>query len=525
MTDKTYIFRNHAVEYFLQDKTCVLSGYGEISTEAIHDSGRILFLYFIPYRMDESGILTEIKDYYKRLRRVVDASKHKNVYVLALVNYFYESITFNSDAIEQAIHEFNTGVLALGNTVHLIRTDDFITSVGRKDFFDEKYYYTYDAIVNPRHAKKFGDWLEEEIRLRERTKKKCLILDLDNTLWGGILSEDGINKLDIGEGYPGSAFRDFQQLILELKQRGVILCLASKNDEVDVREFFQRRDMPLKFEDFTITAISWEEKEETIHRIVQRLGIGMDSVVFIDDSAVERERVSRALPGVTVPGFPEQPYALCSFYSNIFRTYFGAAQLTDEDKCKTAQYENKISADSLQEQSINEEDFIESLKMKLTYCPANDENIERISQLINKANQFNLTTQRHTLAELKQLSEYSLVRGLSVEDKFGKLGIVASSVVVINGKEATIEEFLLSCRIFGRQIETEYLKCILNELFGQGVRIVHARYIKTQKNNRVETFYKDFGFELLKYDAKTETTYYAITMRDILEMNPGYIWT
>lgn len=525
MTDKTYIFRNHTVEYFFQDKTCQFSGYGEISTEAIQDSSRVLFLYFVPYRMDESGILAEIKDYNKRLRRIVDASKHKNVYVLGLVNYFYESITFNSNAIEQAIHEFNTSVLALGDTVHLIRTDDFLTRVGRKDFFDEKYYYTYDAIVNPRYAKEFGDWLEEEIHLRERTKKKCIILDLDNTLWGGILSEDGINKLDIGDGYPGSSFRDFQQLILELKQRGIILCLASKNDEAEVRKCFQCRDMPLKFEDFTITAISWDEKDQTIHRIVQRLGIDMDSVVFIDDSAAERERVSRTLTGITVPGFPEQPYALCSFYSKIFRTYFGAAQLTDDDKRKTAQYKNKIFADSLKEQSINEEDFIESLMMRLTYCSANDENIERISQLINKANQFNLTTQRHTLAELKQLSEHSLVRGLSVEDKFGKLGIVASSVVIINGKEAIIEEFLLSCRVFGRQIETEYLKCILNELFGQGVRIVHARYIKTQKNERVATFYENFGFEVLKYDAKTKTTHYAIKMRDILEMNPRYIWT
>lgn len=521
--NNTYIFRNYTIEHIFQGDDYKFSGYGDISIDQSRECEQILFLYFIPYRMNEAAILAEISDYYERLCHIVYESASKDIYVLGLTNYFYESLSLGDAAVNEAIGDFNRSVSSLGDRVHFINIDNFITKKHQNDLFDVKYYYTYNTIVNPKCSKEFGDWINEEIRLYKRTRKKCVILDLDNTLWGGVLSEDGIEKLSIGDEYPGSAFSDFQQLLLELKRTGVILCLASKNDEDEVRRCFEQHvNMILKFEDFSLTEISWEEKEKTIYRMIQKLGIGMSSVVFIDDSAIERERVSKSLPGITVPDFPKEPYLLCSHFSDIFRTHFGYSQLTDEDLTKTEQYKKKIHADNLKKQFLNEDEFLYNLQMKLTYCPVDSTNVQRIHQLINKVNQFNLTTKRHTLVQLQEENEQLMISGLKVSDRFGDLGLTACSVIIINGKHASIEEFLLSCRILGRRIETEYLKYLINHLYKQGVRTVYAQYTQTSKNSGVRTFYEDFGFELMRQD--NEITFYKLELHTKLDMDSRYVW-
>lgn len=518
-----YVFRNHTVEHIFQGDGCRFSGYSDISIDQSHDYDQILFLYFIPYRMNAVDIVAEISNYYERLHHIVDSAGSKDIYVLSLTNYFYKSLALGTTIVERAISNFNESISSLGDRVYFIDINNFITKNHQKDLFDEKYYYVYNTVINPKFSKEFGDWIKEEMDLYKRARKKCLILDLDNTLWGGILSEDGMEKLSIGDEYPGSAFRDFQQLILELKRTGVILCLASKNDGEEVRKcFYQHNNMIMKFEDFSLTEISWEEKDKTIHRMVQRLGIDMNSVVFIDDSAIERERVVRSLPYITVPDFPSEPYLLCSHFLDIFRTHFGYRQLTAEDAIKTEQYEKKISADDLKKQFLNEDEFLEDLQMRLTYCPVEDKNMQRIHQLINKANQFNLTTKRHTQAQLQEENEHLMIGGLKVEDRFGDLGITACNVIVITGKHASIDEFLLSCRILGRRIETEYLKYLINQLYERGVRTVYAQYIKTDKNSSVRTFYEDFGFELIRQDS--ETTFYKLKLHTKLDMDSRYVW-
>lgn len=494
MSEKYFIYRNSTLEHVFKDGDYKFSSYGGI--EKCNESDRnIVVLYFIPYCHSEKYIMSFIKEFIEKVQYIADIYKDKNVQVFSLYNYFYKSLSMSIDTIDRKLRAANDVLKRISN-VDIIYISDFFTDTNNNSFIDEKYYYLYNAIISPKIAPKFHCWFQETQKRLLAPRKKCLVLDLDNTIWGGILGEDGISGIKISGDYPGNAFHDFQLLIKDVAESGVILCTCSKNNIENVRECFKKRDdMVLGFNDFVLHSINWDDKATRVASIASKLNIGLDSIVFVDDNPRERELVKGVLSEVCVPDFPEEPYELTSHFSKIFTDYFRSNRITDEDRNKKLQYKQMLKSEEFKRRFSDEDDFIRSLRIKLSIVKMDDTNIARFSQLINKSNQFNLTTRRYSENDLRYLERNNdLIYGLKIKDRFGDLGISGIAIIRIDGKNAEIDSFLMSCRALGRKIENEFLKAIMNILYKKGVRLVRAEYLSTKKNMLVKDFYTQFGF-------------------------------
>ncbi len=279
--------------------------------------------------------------------------------------------------------------------------------------------------------------------------------------------------------------------------------------------------MVLSLDDFIVKKINWSEKRQNIKKIAKELNIGLDSIVFIDDNPVERENV-RTLGEVVVLDFPKSPCQMPEYFAKEFYEHFGTYLLTEDDINKNTYYKYKAKSDNLRSKVISEDEFIKELKIKITYETINENNIDRIAQLINKTNQFNLTTRRYSKSDLAKMSD-DLILAVRVADKFGDLGITGVAIAKRNDeKEATIDTFLLSCRVLGRKIEQEFLKIVLNELKDVGIKKVIGEYVPSKKNKQVATFYSDNGFKKLS-DCKHETQRFEYTITKQLDYNSNYI--
>ncbi len=329
--------------------------------------------------------------------------------------------------------------------------------------------------------------MEEYARaLRERLlpRKKVLVVDADNTLWGGIVGEDGIDGLAIDEQFPGIVHRRFQQQLLELRASGVLLALSSKNNEADVREVFAQLDMPLCWEHFSATRVNWEPKSRHIVDIAQELNLGLDAFVFVDDSSFELNEVSTALPQVDTYAFDgRKPDLALSLLSRI--RDLGVWMPTGEDAFKAQQYASDRERRQAQ-RGLSIEEYLASLTMTMEVGKNRVSKAQRIAQLTNKTNQFNLTTIRYSEAEILSLMDRAAVYDFRVTDRFGDLGVVG--VAIVRGGE--IDTLLLSCRALGRGIEAAMLYHLCQEA-GEGLS---ARYIQSARNGMVSRFYDEHGF-------------------------------
>ena len=341
-------------------------------------------------------------------------------------------------------------------------------------------------------AKDFKAWFSRKLESIALKRKKCLVLDLDNTLWGGVLGEEGIDGIQIGGDYPGKAFLYFQEALLQLSQRGVILTICSKNNEQDVLDAWEKNPyLVLKKEHFATYRINWNDKATNIQEMAKELNLGLDSFVFVDDNPTERELIKQLLPMVEVPAFPAQPYELPTFFQTLVADYFQVYAITDEDQKKTLQYKANASRAQEQRNFGDFTDFLKSLDIQMTIEQANDFNIQRIAQMTQKTNQFNLTTKRYTDADIRQFLQAGWqIWCLSVADKFGDNGITGCIMV----HDAEIDSLLLSCRILGKGIEHAFLKTVLSQLRSEGVGEVKAAYGPTIKNKQVADFYDKNGF-------------------------------
>jgi FkbH-like protein len=330
---------------------------------------------------------------------------------------------------------------------------------------------------------------------------------LDNTLWGGILGEDGPDGIKIGGDYPGKAFLYFQKGLLELNKNGVILAVCSKNNEQDVMDLWENNPfLVLRKEHFAAYRINWQDKATNLKELAEELNLGLDSFVFVDDNPSERELIKQLLPMVTVPDFPAQPYELPLFFKKLVEDYFKVYAITEEDKKKTDQYKANAQRLSFQKSFSDFGDFIRSLDIHLTIASANDYNIPRIAQMTQKTNQFNLTTKRYTDADIKVMIEKGgRVYCLSVADRFGDNGI--TGCMIVNGCE--IDSFLLSCRILGKGIETAFIKKVFQMLHNQGVTELKAKYLPTAKNAQVREFYEKVGMQCVAENEQGEKDYKA----------------
>ena len=336
---------------------------------------------------------------------------------------------------------------------------------------------------------------------------KCLILDLDNTLWGGVIGDDGIEGIQLGHGLGiGKAFSEFQQWVRKLRQRGIIICVASKNDEATAKEpFLHHPDMVLKLEDIAVFQANWETKVDNIRTIQRILNIGFDSMVFLDDNPFERAIVRENIPGITVPELPEDPALYLEYlYSlNLFET----ATYSGADKDRTQQYQVEAQRVQLAKTFDNEEAFLRSLEMRSTVSGFTQFNTPRVAQLTQRSNQFNLRTVRYTEADIAALAADSNVVDLSftLEDRFGDNGLIAVVIMkLLDADTLFIDTWLMSCRVLRRGVEHFVLNTLVNRAREAGCRRIIGEYLPTPKNKMVEQHYPDLGFSPLPGSATAQ---------------------
>ena len=340
--------------------------------------------------------------------------------------------------------------------------------------------------------------------------KKCLILDLDNTVWGGVIGDDGIEGIQLGHGLGiGKAFTEFQMWIKKLRQRGIIICVASKNNEETAKEPFEKHpDMILKLDDIAVFQANWETKVDNIRTIQSILNIGFDSMVFLDDNPFERNIVREHIKGITVPELPEDPgdYLEYLYSLNLFET----ASYSSADKDRTKQYQVEAKRVSLSKTFTNEADFLKSLNMVSTVSGFTKFNTPRIAQLSQRSNQFNLRTVRYTEADITALADNPDVIDLSftLEDKFGDNGLIA--VIIMKRLDADtlfIDTWFMSCRVLKRGMENFTLNIMTEKAKAAGYKRIIGEYLPTAKNKMVENHYSDLGFNKIE---GTETAQYEL---------------
>jgi FkbH-like protein len=348
----------------------------------------------------------------------------------------------------------------------------------------------------------------------QNNTKKCLVVDLDNTLWGGIIGEDGIDGIKLGPVSSGEVYYEFQIKIKSLKSKGVLLAICSKNNESDVLEVFAfQKYMMLSIDDFIIRKINWEPKDIGVKSIAQELNISEDSLVFIDDNKFERELV-KAKTNAIVPDFPDKTEDLIDFITTIDEKYFSKLFITVEDENKTEQYSQNIKRENLKNCFSTIEEYILSLKMVLTVCEAKQKHISRISQLTQKTNQFNFSTKRYSELDIETFlrnENYKTWIG-SVKDKFGDYGIVILIIAKIENDVAIIDTFLMSCRIIGRFIENAFIEAVFKNLIQ--VNKIICCYIPNEKNSLLIGKAEDLGFSTIKNN--DEIIEYELLKKDIL---------
>jgi FkbH-like protein len=325
--------------------------------------------------------------------------------------------------------------------------------------------------------------------------KKCLVVDLDHTLWGGVIGDDGWENIEIGDLGIGKAYTELQSWIKQLKERGIIIAVCSKNDEIIAKEPFEKHpDMVLKLSDIAVFVANWGNKVDNIRFIQSVLNIGFDSMVFLDDSAFERNMVRGAIPELLVPELPEDPSEYLAYLQTL--NLFETASVSEEDENRTRHYQEESNRTIHEKSFANEEEFLASLEMEASVASFNKFNIPRVAQLTQRSNQFNLRTVRYTEEEIMSITDSKdyLTFSFSLKDKFGDYGLISVVILHLRGKDCFIDTWLMSCRVLKRGVEQFVLNTIAGNAEQRGVTKLIGEYIPTPKNNLVEDHYLNLGF-------------------------------
>lgn len=368
---------------------------------------------------------------------------------------------------------------------------------GRSSTYDDKLYYIakmpLSTGVLPQVAKQVTDIAKAAIGKIH----KCVITDLDNTLWGGVIGDDGLEGIQIGELGLGHAFEELQMWLKELKNRGILLAVCSKNNEAAAKEPFEKHpEMILRLDDFSMFVANWEDKASNIRYIQETLNIGMDSIVFLDDNPFERNQVREAIPQITVPELPEDPAMYLKYLrkSNLFETI----SYSEADKTRTKQYRAEADRCASRQQYQSYDEYLQSLEMKAEVRPFDKFQFSRIAQLTQRSNQFNLRTVRYTEAEIEELSgnDHFLTLYFTLKDKFGNHGLISIAILEKKDEETLfVYNWLMSCRVLKRGMEEFIVNKIIEIAREKGYRKVIGEYIQTPKNAMVKEIYEKLGFQ------------------------------
>jgi len=403
----------------------------------------------------------------------------------------------NQNGIIQELNKFLQGSLAQLSNAYYVDINLCVSRIGAKVYYDQRYWhigrapYSLDALSEI----VFEDF--KFIRPLKGKNKKCLVLDCDNVLWGGVIGEDGLPGIKLGKTHPGSAYYEFQEEIMNLYHRGILIALCSKNNSEDVWEVFRDHpDMVLKEKNIVASQINWEDKATNIRKIAGQLNIGLDSIVFADDSEFEVNLVRQALPEVTIIHLPKEKTVE---YRDILAScgLFDTLTISSEDRQRGEMYKAEVLRRDLQVKAPDLDTYLKSLEMEVEIKSADEFTIPRISQLTQKTNQFNLTTRRYSDAEIKGLadSKESHVLYLKLIDKFGDSGIVGVSILKYRDDKAILDSFLLSCRVLGRGIEDIFIIQTLKLAKQRGSKVLIGEFIPTSKNAQAKDFLVKQGFK------------------------------
>ena len=390
------------------------------------------------------------------------------------------------DRLKQACRQENIHRLSL----------DILFQTGLTRCFSDKLWYLGKMPFSASGCQMIAAVIKDSVDTLYTRPRKVLVLDLDNTLWGGVLGECGMEGLVLSDEGVGAVYRDAQRLILQMKRRGVILAVCSRNNEEDVGQVFSGHPwMVLKQEDFSYLSVNWREKADNLPAMAQALNVGLDSFVFIDDRPDEREAVRLRLPEVAVPEFPREVERLPSFLCKVYEDYFKKSRSTAEDREKTRQYADHAAREELRGR-LSYEEYLARLELRTESVTWSGDVELRVLQLLQKTSQFNLTARRYDRAELeKYIEEGWLPYVFRVSDRFGSYGITA--VLLIDPRVPRIDIFLMSCRIMGKRLEQHFLNVVEDDLRRRGYTRLWAEYIPSPRNMPVSRLYDDLGYRLV----------------------------
>ncbi|HEX9729007.1 MAG TPA: HAD-IIIC family phosphatase [Gemmatimonadales bacterium] len=343
--------------------------------------------------------------------------------------------------------------------------------------------------------------LARTIRASRRPPAKCLVFDLDNTIWGGVVGDDGVEGIRLGDDYPGNAYKALQRSALALNDRGILLAVASKNDEEVVRNVFREHpEMLLSWEHLAAARINWQPKSQNLRAIADELNIGSDALVFFDDNPVERAEVRRNAPEVGVIEVPTDPLDYVAALADAFQ--FDQLALSEEDRGRSDMYQRERQRRALATGAESVEDFLASLDMVAQVGQAGQATLGRIAQLVGKTNQFNLTTRRHSQADLQAMADdpNGVVAWLRLRDRFGDQGLVAVGVLRVAERQAVIDTLVMSCRVMNRHVERALVAYLNEHAARLGCDGIVGEYIPTKKNAMVRDLYPALGFAPMEGD-------------------------
>lgn len=395
-------------------------------------------------------------------------------------------------------YQFVQGIVESKNNVYILDIADTISEIGRKQFYSNKMWYMSSMPYSRNGLNAVAGEIDRALNSVFEAKKKIIVLDLDNTLWGGVVGEDGLNGIELSNHKEGQRYYDFQRQLLEMKNKGILLAVNSKNNEEDAENVIQNHPyMLLRDNDFVSKKINWENKASNLKAIESELNLTENSFIFIDDNPAEREIVKGICSDTLVLDFPADTTELLDFAENIWFDYCRPLRVLREDLKKTQMYQSEANRKQEMNKSLNLDDYIERLEITVDIHRMRPNELERVTQLCGKTNQFNMTAKRYIQAEIEQISanpDNEIYVAYS-SDKYGDNGLI--SVIILIGEETDvrIDTFLMSCRVMGRKLED----VIINELAAHcsDKRKIIGEFIPTAKNTPVKALYDRLGFRLI----------------------------
>lgn len=393
---------------------------------------------------------------------------------------------------------------ASGSNVYILPVKDAVCDLGRNNFYSAKMWYVGSMPYSMKGLSALEELITRFVSAAKGAKKKCIAVDLDNTLWGGVIGEDGVSGIVLSGNKEGARYKDTQRYLKKMKNQGVMLAILSKNNAEDVEPVFAHPDMVLQHDDFVAEVINWESKSNNIRRLAADLNIGLDSFVFLDDNPAEREQMKAECPEVEVIEFPQDSSQLPDVLAKAYDDYFLSLEVTGEDTKKTAMYRSEAKRKAELSSAVSVEDFLKNLEMTMDVHFMRPEEEKRVTQLTNKTNQFNVTTKRYSEEDIHALAAASDSDVITVHmaDKYGDQGLVAVLILKHKDSVSEIDTFLMSCRVMGRSAEKEIMAQIKAILEQRGIETLKAAYVKTAKNVPVLELFDGLGFRRISGEIK-----------------------